>query len=206
VSTLATHLEIDLMGEKPRFLTPLVTTAHTITVREHSEYTSTYDTESNDRMRKRSSSMEAPLSEPAHSDPCSIVQALPSQHKTRINWSSYDLANETNRRTIRKKAFNSLVGATQSDDDVPMFDMGKEYTFEFYQHLLILADPDDIKLSVAGVNLGISKLLNGQPIQILAGHKDPATGEVEPFWSFEIWHQALYPLAHATLSSTTEVV
>jgi hypothetical protein len=211
VSTLAPHLEVDLSGEKPRFLTPLVATAHTVTVREHLDDTTTaaFAGERNERIRnwsiyKGSSNMEAPLVEPAPSDPSSIMQALPPQAKTwAASSSSYDhtTGTEARRRVIRKKAFNSLVGrVAHSTSEEPTFDMGKEYTFEFYQHLLTLADPEDMKLSVAGVKVGISKVLNGQPIRILAGHKNPGTGAVEPFWSFEIWHQALYPLAQAALS------
>jgi len=94
------------------------------------------------------------------------------------------------------------------------FQVDRQYEFEFSQHLITLSDPDDFKIdaSFAG-KFSLSSALDGQPIKVFAAHRrksdndDPAFDGREyhdrhhykkwlsPIWSFDVWHESLYPLA-----------
>jgi len=104
------------------------------------------------------------------------------------------------RRAARKKAFNNLA-AGKSNEDSPCFDTSKEYTFEFFQHLLELTEPDDFKINMSRVKVGLAKSLNGQPLQIMSARQTKgSSSDLSHLWSFDLWHQALYPYAQAALN------
>jgi hypothetical protein len=65
------------------------------------------------------------------------------------------------------------------------FDTETIYTFDFYQSLLNCAT---YSLDLGLANVGMAKVLNGQPIQCLA-----KTTDGRYLWSFQIWHEDLLP-------------
>jgi Protein of unknown function (DUF1769) len=172
MASLAPQLEATLHGDRPCFLTPLVATAQTVLIRTPL---------SSDAVSTR---MEEELEEPLGNDPKSAMSTI--------------LANPTvgphtieQRRASRKRAFNRLT-ATRAMD--PVFDTSKEYTFEFFQHMLSLTETDDLKLLVAGrFRVGLADALNGRPVKILGVQRTRTASNV--LWSFDLWHQSLYPLA-----------
>jgi Protein of unknown function (DUF1769) len=222
ISTLAPQLEVELDGHRPRFLSPLVATAHTVISKEHSaiEVSNSSDCSMATIMPTKkvsqedlvnfscyagSATMEDDVEEPSSDDPSSVIMALPLPMKG-IHGSPGTVAQ---RRAVRKKAFNRLAANGSVE---PVFDTNKEYTFEFYQHLLLLSEPDDFKIDMGHhIHVGLARSLNGQPIKILGTRMQRsslASGETselngnrmaQVLWSFDLWHQALYPYAVSAL-------
>jgi hypothetical protein len=65
------------------------------------------------------------------------------------------------------------------------FDTESIYTFDFYQNLL---DTASYSLDLGFTKLGMAKVLDGQPIQILAKHIDGRS-----IWNLQVWHKNLLP-------------
>lgn len=63
------------------------------------------------------------------------------------------------------------------------FDTESIYTFDFYQQLLDVAT---YSLDLGFTKLGISKNLDGQPIQVMS-----KTVDGKYLWSFQVWHEKL---------------
>lgn len=220
VSTLAPQLEAEFDGTKPRFLTPLVATAHTVLVQDYQqkekhEVAANAVTNSNTTRQQQddlvnfsiyagSSNMEDDVEEPPSDDPRSVMMTVDATNVSAGASSS----SITQRRQARKKAFNRLV-STKNDTDGPCFDTSREYTFEFFQHLLELTDPDDFKINMSRVKVGLAKSLDGQPLKIMSAarfaddgiNKRSGDGRLSYLWNFDLWHQALYPLAQAALKT-----
>jgi hypothetical protein len=165
ITALQPQLQVRFGGE-PRFLSPLVATAHTA-------------------QQDSTQRLQDDLIEPLLDDPASLIFGREEvlQHGNQPSSSS-------TRRHLRKKIFNSISAQHR---DKPVFDVGKEYTFEFYQHMLLLADPEQFRIDLTAHHLGLSETLNGQPLKILAAHGDQ--DELQPLWSFELWHASLYERA-----------
>jgi len=66
-----------------------------------------------------------------------------------------------------------------------VFDTESIYTFDFYQNLL---DTANYSLDLGFTKLGMAKVLDGQPIQVLA-----KTTDGRNLWNFQIWHEMLLP-------------
>ena len=210
IATLAPQLEVELDSNRPRFLSPLISTAHTVIVKdcsttsiEHSiDDTHTIESEEtlledqvDFKIYAGTSKIEDDVDEPPSNDPSSIMSILqPNANQARAGSSTI-----VQRRATRKKAFNRLAAVGESGH---VFDVNKEYTFEFYQHLLLLSEPDEFKISMGhNFQIGLTKALNGQPIKILAARrrakgdsKDMNTKQriAEVLWSFDLWHHSLY--------------
>ena len=73
------------------------------------------------------------------------------------------------------------------------FDTETVYTFDFYQSLLNCCT---YSLDLGVAKVGMSRILNGQPIQCLA--KSRSDGRY--LWSFQIWHDSLLPDDHGESS------
>lgn len=209
IATLAPQLEVELDSNRPRFLSPLISTAHTVIVNDWSissikcanEGTDTIETEERLVEDKVStiydgcSTIEDDVSEPPSDDPSSVMAIL-QLNMTNGRTGSTTIAQ---RRATRKKTFNRLAAAGESKH---VFDVNKEYTFEFYQHLLLLSEPDEFKINMGhNFQIGLTKALNGQPIKILAARRRAKLGSndknskeriAEVLWSFDLWHQSLY--------------
>ncbi|CAB9502720.1 expressed unknown protein [Seminavis robusta] len=196
VSTLAPQLETTLEGDNPRFLVPLAATAQTVATKPHKAAVTQQEEDVqqalNDHLFNYSvylgatEDIEHDHQEPPSSDETSILQELPKA--TTSSGGSI-----TARMKARKKAFNSIA-AKQAKE--PCFSLDKEYTFEFYQHLLIFDEPEftlDMGRPIGKVPL--SPITDGQPIKFLSAHKDPVSGLLDSLWSFDVWHESMYPLA-----------
>lgn len=189
ISSLAPQLEATF-GSHPRFLTPLVATAHTVAVRDYQEpeivprLTAAVDERlANYQLYAGSLSMEEELFEPLPDDPHSVLGTVGTTRRVTTPVAA---------RTARKKHFNALA-AKQIEE--PCFDTDKEYTFEFCQHMLLLATEDEFKIDAGFTTIALSPTLDGQPLKIFAAHKHPETGRLEPLWSLDLWHQSLFAVA-----------
>lgn len=166
ISTLAPQLEVDLDGDSPRFLTPLVATAHTVLAREHQHQpviAEDDNTTDNDKKKVNfsiyagSETMEEEVEEPPSDDPSSVMSVVQGE-QTAPQAAQPSI---TQRRNARKKGFNALTAAGTADPSC-CFDMEKEYTFEFFQHLLLLTEPRDLNIDMGRFHVGLAQPLNGR--------------------------------------------
>lgn len=70
-----------------------------------------------------------------------------------------------------------------------VFRTDREYTFEFYQHMLDLSHPSDFVLTLAGWSVRLGPTLDGQPIRILGAWQPEGGGELQYIWSFDLLHE-----------------
>ncbi|KAL3940699.1 MAG: hypothetical protein SGARI_000872 [Bacillariaceae sp.] len=178
ISTLAPQLEATLDGEKPRFLSPLVATAHTVLV-SHANNTIV------------SEDMETGIEEPASTDATSVMSKVSNDI---VAVPDTTTASVGSRMKARKKVFNTL---TAKDAMEPRFDTDKEYTFEFYQHLLDFGDELAVDMGRIGGKVGLAAPTDGQPLKVMGAYRNPDTHSLEDLWSFDLWHASLYPYAKA---------
>ena len=89
------------------------------------------------------------------------------------------------RARARKKAFDKLY--VQQATELKT-DPSKTYTFEFLQHLFNFQE-FSVELGSMLGSVHLEEILDGQPLQIMAGHGS------KPLWSFEVWHQCLWERA-----------
>eukprot|EP00977_Amphora_coffeiformis_P016994 scaffold5385_cov152-Amphora_coffeaeformis.AAC.4 len=201
VSVLAPQMEATLEGDRPRFLTPLVATAQTASTKPHKSASPTAfepQSETEDKLVNfaiyaGSSDMEDDIAEPCPTNSTSLLQALTTGKREK------KIDTVTTRMKHRKKVFNQ--GAANKAT-TPTFDLDQEYTFEFYQHLLIFTDDADLQLDMGRAlgKHGLARALNGQPLKFVAAHRDPAADSLATLWSFDIWHSVLYGYAEQFMS------
>ena len=165
---LAPQLTIDLDGKRPKFLSPLASTAQTVI----------YDD-------WNSQGIERDMREPDQADPESL-----HQHLTKPCSGKSSPKKETDikaRIKARKKAFDRNFARK---DMKAKFDPGKEYTFEFFQHLIHFND-FSVDLGVAG-RYKLGGVLNGQPLKCMAArYYTDDVDQLEFLWAFDIWHECL---------------
>ena len=197
IATLAPQLEVELDSHRPRFLSPLVSTAHTVIAKDYFSETDNNEADETPREDFDDFNMEDDVEEPPSDDPLSVMANLPVAATKHVR--AGPTTTIVQRRAARKKAFNRLAAAGDCEH---MFNVNKEYTFEFYQHLLLLSEPDDFKINMGhNLQFGLKNALNGQPIKILAARRQPKhsltdkngkSSIAEVLWSFDLWHQSLY--------------
>jgi hypothetical protein len=198
ITTLVPQLQVQLSGNNPRFLSPLVATAHTVLQHNSSSSYNTNDDDDNSDTNKNNHSgpMDEGLEEVHMSHPSSVVPLVyRALGRTVERAHKADSTSIQARMKARKRAMNQL--AVQRDTTV-QFDVTKEYTFEFYQHLLDFG-PEGLAIDLgrAGGKVGIAKATDGQPLKLMSAWQSSETGEFDPLWSFDIWHESLYPYAQA---------
>ena len=161
---LAPQLTIDLDGKRPKFLSPLASTAQTVICDDG-----------------KTGSMERDMSEPDQSDPKSLHQHLTKPCRPRKG------TDIKARIKARKKAFDRNFARKDME---PKFDPSKEYTFEFFQHLIHF-DDFSVDLGVAGRHK-LGGVLNSQPLKCMAAryHTDDVD-QLDFLWAFDIWHESL---------------
>ncbi|KAL7533285.1 hypothetical protein ACHAXR_005143 [Thalassiosira sp. AJA248-18] len=185
ISHLAPQLQARLDGDCPRFMSPLVSTAQ-------SAMSCQRDNNANNDIDGADESIEATMSEPQPSDPSSLLQNL-SGTSTTIPPDSDCI---TTRIKTRKRAFDKLYARR---NNTHTFDPNSEYTFEFFQHLLLF---DEFALNFVKP-IGrhpLHGMLNGQPLKFMAAHQILETSEkgkivdeeMRWLWSFDLWHESLY--------------
>ena len=173
VNFFSPRLQVRLNDEKPYILGPLGSLPQVITA-------SPLITRGT---FQAGTSITAELTEPRNKN----EQIIPSE----------DNSDDSVKRTrTRKKNFDKLCA---SNDDSETFSTNKVYTFEFLQHLI---DFETFELNLGSV-LGkqdLSKITNGQPMQIMAIYQPQTKTEDAPrvnnvfqdLWSFELWHKKVY--------------
>mmetsp|Transcript_36790 Transcript_36790/g.82761 ORF Transcript_36790/g.82761 Transcript_36790/m.82761 type:complete len:459 (-) Transcript_36790:313-1689(-) len=182
ISRLAPQLQARLDGDFPRFLSPLISTAQSVM---------SSGSVGEDRDSRADETLEMSLEEPRPSDPASLLNDLAAGGFTTLPSDSDGAAA---RIKTRKRAFDKLHADRSTG---PTFDTGKEYTFEFFQHL-ILFDEFALGFPRPVGKAAIAPMLNGQPLKFVAAHQRTGDGDVDEFrwlWSFDIWHESLYQTA-----------
>lgn len=218
VSTLAPQLEATIDGNNPRFLSPLVATSQTVMARHCPTGNSStpmlhipqdIKDNINDGPAAKftqnlvnysiyagaTAEIENEVEEPCPDCASSLMQDVHRELGTSLPSKSKELS-VSQRMKLRKKAYNA-VSADKSSQ--PCFSLDHEYTFEFYQHLLVFHEAQDLFLDM-GRPLGkvaVAPITNGQPIKFMSAHQDPATGALDSLWSFDIWHESFFAYARA---------
>jgi hypothetical protein len=203
LKVLSPHLSVRF-DQRPYFLSPLIPTAQTVAVEEQA--TSANENENSNV------GMERNLEEPCEASK-SILSVLPNARQLMQDLNACKTV--ANRVALRKQAFNKHHSNSSSNTnnheagnhttaEQPAFDTNKEYTFEFFQHLLNL---DECSMNMLGTSHDLSGMLHGQPIKCLAAHlpsnskscKEDLAMNVDMLeslrylWSFDIWHAKLHP-------------
>ena len=201
ISHLAPQLQARLEGDCPRFLSPLASTAQTV-IKRHLE-----EEEKCNNEPTADQSIEDDVCEPQPSDPSSLLQVL-HQSNDKASLPS-DSDNTTTRIKIRKKAYDKLFASRNKQ---PTFDTETEYTFQFFQHLLLFNDFALNFPKPVGKH-PLHGMLNGQPLKFMAAHQIQDVGtkgkiideQISWLWSFDLWHESLYEdaLYHEEQSNTS---
>lgn len=190
VSAIAPQLEATIDGTTPKFLTPLCATAHTILCKQD-QSTTIPDYDGDDENLKNyniyqgSRDIETTIIEPSANDPNSLMQKLTS------NQTDNSMSGTVARQKTRKKAMNNLA-ASKADD--PKFELDKEYTFEFYQHLLLFGETFAVDMGAVIGKVQLAPCTDGQPLKFMAATKTN-DGALDYLWCFDIWHESLYSYA-----------
>jgi len=198
ISLLAPQLQARLQGDCPRFLSPLMSTAQTVSVNLLNEKLVVRKCIEDDRY------------EPQASHQSSLIQTIISSgvgESIGLASTPLDKTPVSSRIKTRKKAFDKIFSHRIK---TPSFDVNKEYTFEFFQHLISF---DDFCLDFAKPvgKHPMRGMLNGQPLKFMAAHQT-IDGEEEAFkwlWCFDIWHESLYEdalLAEDVVENTSSTV
>lgn len=207
-SILAPQLDASLDGNRPRFLSPLVATAHTVLSEDNDDsqdvWSNPKDTKTNEpihlpRINRNCFKIDTrtDIEEPSSLEACSILSSLFGENFKDINIPDTTASSGSRRAIARKRIFNTL-SATKSVE--PRFDVSKVYTFEFYQHLLDFGDQLALDMGRIGGKFPIAQALDGQPLKIMGACR---TGEenkaLATLWSFDLFHESLYPYAELAL-------
>jgi hypothetical protein len=52
--------------------------------------------------------------------------------------------------------------------------------------------------------VGLAQATDGQHIKFMSAHQNPQTKELDTLWSFDIWHESLFPYAELALAGVSE--
>ena len=185
--TLAPQLQADISAPKPYFLSPLVSTAQTVL--QHDDDDS--------KCHESSTELERDIQEPHYDEDTSILQAVRDQLGKKIPDSSKTSVER--RMKYRKKLFNELTLKHHHDERL-RFDTDKEYTFEFYQHLLDFSS--ELAIDSPFGRMGLTKATDGQPLKFQSAYRSNSfssgsdiVDQLDSLWDFEIWHESLFPRA-----------
>lgn len=194
---------VSLDCTKPRFLTPLVATAHTVfsedaESRKAPEHQSNQTSGCDFRHGDTHLNIDAAdaLVEPPSVAPSSLLSGFDGDgFGIAVPDTTSDSA--SGRSLARKKLFNTLSAKRSSE---PRFKTNKVYTFEFYQHLLDFGDELAVDMGRIGGMIPLAHAMDGQPLKIMAAYRNDKTKqELEPLWSFDIFHESLYSYAKRAL-------
>ncbi|KAL3793817.1 hypothetical protein HJC23_006177 [Cyclotella cryptica] len=197
ISRLAPQLQARLEGDCPRFLSPLVSTAQTVLVHPR---TNKESSTSLFKFLGADESIEGNIHEPQQSDQSSIMQSLISSDREGligISSASSGKTSVASRMRSRKRAFDKIFSDSIKR---PTFDVDKEYTFEFFQHLISF---DDFCLDFVKPigKQSLHGMLNGQPLKFMAAqqtcgdnesHGEAGEEKLKWLWCFDLWHESLY--------------
>ena len=214
IRNLAPQLQASLDCDRPRFLSPLVSTAQTASSRSRRGRACGTgpdggggggDDDDDESADGRGGSIEAAMEEPQPSDPSSLLRELLLPRPDSVG-RSFELPADSDRVARRVKARKrAFDGLRARGDASPTFDPDREYTFEFFQHLLLF-DEFALDLPRPVGKRPLRRMLDGQPLKFMAAHqvvRDGAGGigptgtkaideEMRWLWSFDLWHESLY--------------
>jgi len=178
---LSPQLILDFDGKTPKFLSPLASAAQTVKADDIT------DSGETTRPPNTSNSIELPMTEPDPADPRSLHQCLlRSGNNQSLPKSS---GTTQSRMKARKKAFDRNFSRKEQE---PRFDPNKEYSFEFFQHLLHFED-FSLDLGIGGRHK-LAGVLNNQPLKCMAArYRLDRSGydDLDYLWAFDIWHKSL---------------
>ena len=208
ISILAPQLDASLDGEKPRFLSPLLATTQTVL----SEEDDAKESWSNPNIRNTYNILHSSrddglclkidtavhLEEPSSLDPSSVLSNLRAQQRDlSISVPDTTSSSVTSRTVARKKVFNALSAIKSSE---PRFDCDRIYTFEFYQHLIEFSQ-FAVDMGKIGGMIPLAQASDGQPLKIMAAYRESEENqELDLLWSFDIFHESLYPYVESALA------
>jgi hypothetical protein len=196
VTAIVPQLQIKLNGNTPRLLSPLVATAHTVWQHHPNNNNNPNTDDGRNKNYHHADSVDDDMEEVHMSHPSSVVPMVyRALGRTVERTNKADSTPLLARIKARKRAVNQLV---VKRDATVQFDVSKEYTFEFYQHLLDFG-PEGLAVDVGRPvgKVGIAAMTNGQPLKVMSAWQCPQTRTLEPLWSFDIWHESLYQHAQA---------
>lgn len=202
-SILAPQLDVSLDGNKPRFFSPLVATAHTVLCEEDEcKESRTLDSTNSTNLSSHSKERDCHLhldkgdnlQEPPSVESSSILSDVDIYRSEGITVPDTTSFSATNRSLARKKIFNAMSAKKKYG---PRFETHKTYTFEFFQHLLDFGDELAVDMGMVGGMVPLAQATDGQPLKIMAAYKSETGNELESLWSFDIFHESLYSYAKA---------
>lgn len=175
---LAPQLTIDLDGKRPKFLSPLASTAQTVIC----------DDGTNQGKHTRNDCMELDLCEPNETNARSLHRHLSRPCGNGSSSKNGTGATCKSRIKARKKAFDRSFAR---GDKEPKFNLDKEYTFEFFQHLIYFDDLS-VDLGLVGRHK-LGSVLNSQPLKCMAARYRPDIdcNGLDFLWAFDIWHESI---------------
>lgn len=188
------RVDADLECAHPRILTPLCSTAQTITVSRR---------DSGDIPSARLDEVHA---EPYYESDASLVYDLCSSSPSSKPISS--ASNDVQRRKrycdatydarIESMANFTTTTSQSSNTSSPCFDPDAEYTFEFLQHLI---DYNDLSLDLGRVigKVHMGGAFKGQPVRFISAAVKQQRGDnteltlndLDCIWSFDLYHKTL---------------
>eukprot|EP00521_Asterionellopsis_glacialis_P014972 CAMPEP_0195308328 /NCGR_PEP_ID=MMETSP0707-20130614/38171_1 /TAXON_ID=33640 /ORGANISM="Asterionellopsis glacialis, Strain CCMP134" /LENGTH=606 /DNA_ID=CAMNT_0040372595 /DNA_START=15 /DNA_END=1835 /DNA_ORIENTATION=- len=119
------------------------------------------------------------------------IQEEPIAAEETLLGKASDAPTSLTRARFRKKEFDKLY---VSKSKHPLVDPTKVYTFEFLQHLVNFTELE-IELGSFLGNLQLKEVLNGQPLQFMAGKHEEDSKKLSSakntLWAFDIWHEKL---------------
>lgn len=196
-SVLSPRMDADLECDHPRILSPLCSTAQTISVarkvcQEHDAADGDYSV----------TELYNKHEEPCPRSEASIVHDLSNASVKKVNSSSTNYAQQ--RKRACNAVFDARVGSLakgsveSNKQSAVCFDEESEYTFEFLQHLV---DYNDLSLDIGSVfgKVRLGGGLRGQPVRLLAAAAKDRLGDsldlndFDALWAFDLWHTKLLP-------------
>lgn len=186
IAALAPQLEATLDGDKPRFLSPLVATAQTVLAKPRKSQQDDFPQD-----------LEEELEEPSSLGDVSVMGDV--QRDLGLPAADNLQKSVAKRMKTRKKCFNAIAARKEKS---PRFSTEKEYTFEFYQHLLDFKEELAVDMVRPIGKVGLAQATDGQPIKFMSAYHNPVTKELDTLWSFDIWHESLFPYAELALGGS----
>ena len=198
IRLLAPALEARLDCDRPRFLSPLVSTAQgvmmsspiqcqhqlvadktTVAMVEDKNYGGCWANES----------IENETNEPQPSDLSSLLQQL--LHSK----AEYSLPPDSDRIATRVKARKRAFDMVRARQDTSLvFDPNRLYTFEFFQHLVSLDEFAIHFMKPIGM-WPLRSILDGQSLKFMAAYQTRnnlmSIDDMRYLWSFDLWHESL---------------
>lgn len=191
-SVFNSRIDADLGCANPRILSPLCSTAQTISV---------------SRQQTIDDGLSVRLDEP-HEEPCQDSDASLVYDLLCTSSNKYKATSSNNNVQRRKRYCDAVYDARvesivdncsnqESADPSPCFDPNAEYTFEFLQHLI---DYNNLTLDLGKLvgHVRLGGAIRGQPMRFISAaakqrksNTELKLEDLDCLWSFDLWHKSL---------------